>query len=234
MSHQCVIVSWHYRELVTTAKGKRRAVQRARELAEATGDSLEVWRIEKGTRTEHVETVHPANTVMRIVLVEGSGPKRTEPCPARDMYESPLTTRRLRLGAHIVPAHRVFILSAEHGLVPPDKVIEPHTTRLSKMTAKGKERWVERVGDEIRSRMESKFHPWLRTSGIFADRLRSVDIWMFCGTTCARLLRDWAGSMWSFCEPMSGLSTEMQIKLLDGAIKRAEADAKKQERAVAA
>jgi hypothetical protein len=81
--------------------------------------------------------------------------------------------------------------------------------------------------------MESKFDPHSRTAGIFAERLRSVDVWMFSGATCARLLRDWAGSMWSFCEPMNGLSTEMQIKLLDRAIKRANADAKKQERAAA-
>lgn len=233
MSHRCAIVTWHYREMVTTVNGKRRAMQRARELAESTGDSLEVWRLEKGDRTEHLDTVHPARMVMRIVLVEGSVPRRSEPCPAREMYESPLTTRRLQLASHIVPPNRVFVLSAGHGLVPPDKIIEPHSERLSSMTTKEKERWVEQVVDEIRHRMESRFDPHFRTAGIFAERLRSVDIWLFSGATCARILRDWVGSMWSFCEPMSKLSVGMQLDLLGKAIKRAEADAKRRERAVA-
>lgn len=51
------IVTWKSREPVTMLRGKQRALIRARELAESTEQSLEVWKLERGMRREKLRVV---------------------------------------------------------------------------------------------------------------------------------------------------------------------------------
>ena len=66
--------------------------------------------------------------VLRIGLVSCSKTKLDRPAPARDLYTSDL----FRLGLAVAEAtcHRVFVLSAKHGLLGLDDRVEPYDVEL--------------------------------------------------------------------------------------------------------
>ncbi|MBK8462845.1 MAG: hypothetical protein IPL36_07400 [Nigerium sp.] len=64
-----------------------------------------------------------------IILVSCVKEKRADPAPAKDLYTSPLFGKERR---HAESSGKPwFILSAKHGLVAPDHVLEPYELRLS-------------------------------------------------------------------------------------------------------
>jgi hypothetical protein len=69
---------------------------------------------------------------VRVGLVGCASMKLKRPAPARDLYVSPLFRKASAYAE--ATCERWFILSAKHGLVDPDEVIEPYDVRLGRAT----------------------------------------------------------------------------------------------------
>jgi hypothetical protein len=84
---------------------------------------------------------------MRIALVSCVKTKRGEPHPAKDLYTSPLFLGLRRYAE--THADRWFILSAKHGLLDPDQVIEPYEATLNTMGVRERRQWAENVTSQL-------------------------------------------------------------------------------------
>ncbi|OIQ10643.1 hypothetical protein MTCOM_05780 [Moorella thermoacetica] len=84
----------------------------------------------------------------KIALISCTSRKKAYKCPARQLYwESP----RFRLAyafAKLV-ANKIFILSAKHGLVPEDRVIEPYNETLIGKSARERREWGDMVLSQL-------------------------------------------------------------------------------------
>ena len=69
--------------------------------------------------------------------------KRSIAARARDLYTSPLFLGRLAYVERT--CGRWFILSAEHGLLEPDRVVEPYDRTLLRMSVADRRAWSDRV-----------------------------------------------------------------------------------------
>jgi hypothetical protein len=87
----------------------------------------------------------------RVALVSCAKRKRVEPAPARDLYLSELF-RRYRAYA-IANAQRWYVLSVKHGLLDPDRVIDPYDCTLNGMSAQKRRDWAARVQRQLRERL---------------------------------------------------------------------------------
>lgn len=85
--------------------------------------------------------------VADVVLVGCVKSKLFHAAPARDLYISPLF-RKERAYAEAA-GERWFILSAEHGLVAPDEVLQPYELRLSTTPASYREEWGVNVVQQL-------------------------------------------------------------------------------------
>ena len=78
-----------------------------------------------------------------LILVGCVKGKRSFAAPAKDLYDSPLWNHRRAY------AERAgcdwYILSAKHGLLAPDTVIEPYDLALSHLRAPERRQWSRRV-----------------------------------------------------------------------------------------
>lgn len=84
---------------------------------------------------------------IRIGLVGCSSQKASARCAARDLYTSPLF-RAARAYAEATCAHWL-ILSAKHGLLDPNSVIDPYDVSLSFASQERRERWGLQVGRQL-------------------------------------------------------------------------------------
>ena len=84
---------------------------------------------------------------MRIALVSCVKTKRGAPHPAKDLYTSPLFLGLRRYAE--THADRWFILSAKHGLLDPDQVIEPYEATLNTMGVRERRQWAENVKSQL-------------------------------------------------------------------------------------
>ncbi len=84
---------------------------------------------------------------MRVALVGCGKEKRGYAAPARDLYTGPLFCAA-RTWAETF-ADRWFILSAQHGLLSPETVIEPYDLKLSALTREAREAWGEWTGAQV-------------------------------------------------------------------------------------
>ena len=69
---------------------------------------------------------------MRLLILACSQRKRPASAPALELYDGPayrVVRKALRNGVHDV---EVWILSAEHGLIPADQVVAPYDRRLTR------------------------------------------------------------------------------------------------------
>lgn len=82
-----------------------------------------------------------------VVLVGCVKSKLDHPAPARDLYTSPLF-RKERAYAEASGAPW-FVISAEHGLVDPSRVIEPYELRLGSTDRAYRAAWGARVVDDL-------------------------------------------------------------------------------------
>lgn len=82
-----------------------------------------------------------------IGLVGCAAQKLKRPAPARELYVSQL----FRKSAAYVEARsdRWYVLSAEHGLVSPDTVLEPYDTRLGHKSGPPIWDWATRVANQL-------------------------------------------------------------------------------------
>lgn len=86
---------------------------------------------------------------MKIGLVSCTKRKRSYPCPAWQLYsESAL----FRYAFEYCKKHydKVYILSAKHGLLEPDRKIKPYDTALKKMSREGRRAWSRKVANQLK------------------------------------------------------------------------------------
>lgn len=78
-----------------------------------------------------------------IALVSCVSSKTPEVNPAERLYTSPLFRKASSYARQI--ADEWYILSAEHGLLHPDTVVEPYDKTLNKMPAAERRAWAQEV-----------------------------------------------------------------------------------------
>jgi hypothetical protein len=91
-----------------------------------------------------------------VYLVSCVGQKRPQACPARDLYVSDWFLKA-RCYAEVSGA-QWFILSAEHGLLAPDRVISPYERTLKRMPVAARRDWAARVADQLASAVPELTH----------------------------------------------------------------------------
>ena len=83
----------------------------------------------------------------KIVLVACVSKKNSTPMPAQDLYSSDWFRKASTYAMRV--ADEWHILSAKHGLVAPDTVIEPYDETLNRMPAAARRTWARRVPEEL-------------------------------------------------------------------------------------
>jgi cytoplasmic iron level regulating protein YaaA (DUF328/UPF0246 family) len=86
--------------------------------------------------------------IRKIALVACVSKKATMSRPARDLYTSAWFRKASSYAQQI--ADHWFILSAKHGLVPPNQVIAPYDETLNRMPAAQRRAWAKRVLQDLR------------------------------------------------------------------------------------
>jgi len=84
----------------------------------------------------------------RIVLISCVSKKLSHTSKARELYISPLFKLNLKYAEQLVP-DEVFILSAQYGLLPLDKQVEPYEKTLNNMRSKEIKEWAITVLKQI-------------------------------------------------------------------------------------
>jgi hypothetical protein len=84
---------------------------------------------------------------MRIALVGCVKSKHTSSAFARDLYTSPLFRAMRRYAESNADAW--YVLSAEHGLVGPDRSLEPYERSLNTMPSAERLDWARRVQNQL-------------------------------------------------------------------------------------
>lgn len=84
-----------------------------------------------------------------IVLISCVSKKLAHPARAKDLYTSALFRLNLAYAERLQP-DVIFILSAKHGLLRLDEVVEPYDVTLNKMRSREKKEWAELVLRQLR------------------------------------------------------------------------------------
>lgn len=91
-----------------------------------------------------------------LYLVSCVGQKRDHACAARDLYVSAWFVKARN---HVEQSGRPwFILSAEHGLLAPDRTVAPYERTLNAMTVAERRVWAERVDLDLRRSLPHLSH----------------------------------------------------------------------------
>jgi cytoplasmic iron level regulating protein YaaA (DUF328/UPF0246 family) len=91
-----------------------------------------------------------------IYLVSCVSQKKAKAAEAKDLYISDLFRKARRYVE--TTGCPWFILSAEYGLVPPEKVIAPYENTLNRMPAARRRRWAQQVIDAIEPHLSKVDH----------------------------------------------------------------------------
>ena len=86
---------------------------------------------------------------MKVGFVACSALKLDRPARAADLYTSPLFRLSVRWLTEKWGAHRWYVLSAKHGLVAPETVIEPYDQTLAKASKVERAAWGEMVAEQL-------------------------------------------------------------------------------------
>lgn len=90
---------------------------------------------------------------MRVGLVGCVKSKQEHPAPARELYTSTLFDGRRRTVES--SCERWFILSALHGLLNPDEIVEPYDLAMTEMSRPERREWSTRVLEDLRGQLGS-------------------------------------------------------------------------------
>lgn len=85
----------------------------------------------------------------RIVLISCVSQKLSKRAKAKDLYISTLFKFNLKYAEKLEPDD-IFILSAKHGLLPLNQVIEPYEQTLNNMRSGEIKQWANRVLEQIK------------------------------------------------------------------------------------
>jgi len=125
-----------------------------------------------------------------LVLVACCGPKLKGRHRAADLYQSDLFIKSRRWAEQ--NGDEWAILSAKHGVVYPDIIIEDYNTTLNEMPAPERRKWAELVRDQLRFR-------------------KSDTIVLLAGNRYC----EWADQTWNIARPMQGLGIGQQLQWLN-------------------
>lgn len=89
----------------------------------------------------------------RITLIGCVSKKAAGSRPARDLYDSELFRRRRAFAER--SGRPWLILSALHGVVDPDTVLNPYDVALNRMSKAARREWGRRVVSQLESRFSS-------------------------------------------------------------------------------
>lgn len=89
----------------------------------------------------------------KVVLISCVSKKRSEKSKAKDLYTSPLFKYNLRYAQSMHP-DKIFILSAEYGLLDLDQEVAPYNKTLNNMSSNEIKIWAEEVLLKLKSRIE--------------------------------------------------------------------------------
>lgn len=112
--------------------------------------------------------------MMRVALLGCSKTKAALTCQAQHMYRSQLFVASLKYA--VATCDRWFILSAKHGLLSPETVIEPYDETLARMTPQARCEWGARVAQQLDAALPYPAHADTELV-VLAGRLYSEAIW---------------------------------------------------------
>jgi hypothetical protein len=133
----------------------------------------------------------------RLVLVGCTKRKLDKPAPARLLYQSRIFSQALRVAELM---GQPLILSAQHGAIPPDQVIEPYDLRLSDLSAAVLATW--RLVVEVQIIGAADGVPG--SIVIFAGRAYAEEVARVCSA------RGWAAPI----EPLAGMGNGPRFRWL--------------------
>lgn len=115
-----------------------------------------------------------------VVLIACASSKLPFAAKARDLYRSDLFQKSFAYAESRHP-DAVFILSAKHGLVHPDEVLEPYDLTLNTMSTRDIAAWAERVFAQLQTRTDVQHDHFVFLAGdryrrFLASRLGSVEV----------------------------------------------------------
>lgn len=87
---------------------------------------------------------------LRLALVGCGKAKRSTAAPARELYTGSLFRSAWRYAQ--ATADQVLILSAQHGVLSPDEVLEPYDSTLTTMRRADRDAWASRCALDLRAR----------------------------------------------------------------------------------
>jgi len=109
------------------------------------------------------------NRLAKVVLLCSANRKAPHPAPAWDLYRSEF----FRLGkayAQQYQPSRIFILSAEHGLVPAERELQPYTMTMSALGQGDVKSWGRLVAIQLDEQIDLQRHQVVVLGlGRFAD-----------------------------------------------------------------
>ena len=85
----------------------------------------------------------------KIVLISCASKKLGKKSKAKDLYVSPLFKYNLRYANSLNP-DKIFILSAEYGLLDLEQEVEPYDKTLNSMKQEDIKAWAERVLNQLK------------------------------------------------------------------------------------
>lgn len=95
----------------------------------------------------------PGERKMMVTLIGCVSRKAPGARPARDLYDSELFRRRREFAER--SGRPWFILSALHGVVDPDTVLDPYDVTLKRIPKAARREWGQRVVSQLESRFGS-------------------------------------------------------------------------------
>lgn len=133
---------------------------------------------------------------VRVGLISCGRAKRAHAAPARDLYVSSLF--KLSLRAAKAWADEVFIVSALHGLVSLDRVLEPYEVALHSLRHRERGAWGARVASALQTHLHGL----------------PVELRLYAGAEYARWIRVHLPRTWTVHEPLRGLPLGQRLRHL--------------------
>lgn len=142
-----------------------------------------------------------------VGLVACASQKLQRPVPARELYVSQLFKKAAAYAG--LACDRWYILSAKHGLVHSDTVLEPYDQRLSgSRTSSANQEWEDKVRKQLREEL---------------DGIQNVRLIALAGEQYRTVLRD---IPWPYEVPLQGLGIGQQLGWLTARLSENERQAR--------
>jgi len=88
---------------------------------------------------------------MKVVLISCVGKKKNRICKAKDLYDSAWFIEAFRYAQSLNP-DKIFILSAQYGLVDQNKEIAPYEETLNTKSDRELKTWADKVMTELKDK----------------------------------------------------------------------------------